>query len=226
MRKPAAVLKNCCQTLKKPIYRSSLQLAPDLYTSIAYSDVLLRVGNTAQALRVLQPLPQTDAVLLRQATGMRRLGDTGWQTLRTELRERQVALERRGDDTSLHSREQALVALWLDDDPQQALRLQDGIVADQHRLCHMRHRNQPQLAVVDTVNVVALEVQAIGVTTNLLITGRVAKAQVTVMRLQREQMQRNPLTVARPQRANWHDDALFGFIHESNIRVFPQMSIG
>ncbi len=104
-------------------YRSSLQLTPDLYTSIAYSDVLLRVGNTSQAMRVLQPLPQTDAVLLRQATGMRRLGDTGWQALRTELRERQVALERRGDDTSLHSREQALVALWLDDDPGQAMAL-------------------------------------------------------------------------------------------------------
>ncbi len=104
-------------------YRSSLQLEPDLYTSIAYSDVLLRVGSTAQALRVLRPLPQTDAVLLRQATGMRRSGDKGWQALRTELRERQAALERRGDDTSLHSREQALVALWLDDDPSQAMTL-------------------------------------------------------------------------------------------------------
>ena len=97
-------------------YRSSLRLTPDLYTSIAYSDVLLRMGNNAQALRVLQPLPLTDAVLLRQATAMRRMGDAGWQALRTTLRERQSALDRRGDDSRLHGREQALVALWLDDD--------------------------------------------------------------------------------------------------------------
>lgn len=107
-------------------YRSSLRLVPDLYTNIAYSDVLLRMGNNAQALRVLQPLPLTDAVLLRQATAMRRMGDAGWQALRTSLRERQSALDRRGDDSRLHGREQALVALWLDDDPVQALNLATG----------------------------------------------------------------------------------------------------
>lgn len=104
-------------------YRNSLRLGPDLYTSIAYSDVLLRMGSPAQALRVLQPLPLTDAVLLRQATALRRMGDAGWQALRTSLRERQSALDRRGDDSRLHGREQALVALWLDDDAVQALTL-------------------------------------------------------------------------------------------------------
>ncbi len=110
-------------------YRSSLQVAPDLYTSIAYSDTLLRIGSNALALRVLQPLPLTDAVLLRQATAMRRLGDAGWRALRASLRERQNALDRRGDDPGLHGREQALVALWLDDDPAQALALATGNLA-------------------------------------------------------------------------------------------------
>jgi tetratricopeptide (TPR) repeat protein len=104
-------------------YQRSLQAAPDLYTSIALGDLLLRTGQTAQALAVLQPLPPTDAVLLRQATALRRLHNPDWQTLRTTLREWNAELARRGDDLSLHSREQALVALWLDDDAPAALQI-------------------------------------------------------------------------------------------------------
>ncbi len=104
-------------------YQRSLQAEPDLYTSIALSDLLLRTGKAAQALAVLQPLPQTDAVLLRQATAMRRLDNPEWKTLRATLREWNAELARRGDDLSLHSREQALVALWLDDDAPGALQI-------------------------------------------------------------------------------------------------------
>ncbi|WP_367847071.1 tetratricopeptide repeat protein [Rhodoferax sp. WC2427] len=104
-------------------YQRSLQAAPDLYTSIALSDLLLRTGHTAQALAVLQPLPQTDAVLLRQATALRRLNNPEWKTLRATLGEWNAELARRGDDLSLHSREQALVALWLDDDAPGALQI-------------------------------------------------------------------------------------------------------
>jgi hypothetical protein len=102
-------------------YKSSLQAEPDLYTSIALADLLLRTGKTADALAVLQPLPQTDAVLLRQATAMRRLNNPDWKPLRNTLREWNAELQRRGDDLSLHGREQALVALWLDDDASAAL---------------------------------------------------------------------------------------------------------
>ena len=104
-------------------YQRSLQAEPDLYTSIALSDLLLRTGKTAQALAVLQPLPQTDAVLLRQATAMRRLNNPDWKTLRATLREWNAELARRGDDLTLHGREQALVALWLDDDAPGALQI-------------------------------------------------------------------------------------------------------
>lgn len=104
-------------------YTRSLALTPDLYTAIAYSDLLLRRGQLEAALRVLAPLPETDAVLLRRAVAWRRMGDRRWTDLRQTLRERTAALLRRGDDPGLHGREAALVALWLDDDPTQALAL-------------------------------------------------------------------------------------------------------
>ena len=107
-------------------YQRSLALAPDLYTSIAYSDLLLRTGKPAQALQALEKLPETDAVLLRRAGAWRRLGDTQWTSARTRLQERTAELLRRGDDPSVHGRELALVALWLDDDPVRALGLARG----------------------------------------------------------------------------------------------------
>jgi len=102
-------------------YRDSLRMQADLYTAVALSDLLLRTGQLQPALKVLQPLPRTDAVLLRQAAAMRRLDDPRWQSLRAELRTRAEELLRRGDDPDLHGREAALVRLWLDDDPAGAL---------------------------------------------------------------------------------------------------------
>ena len=102
-------------------YQRSLALAPDLYTSIAYSDLLLRTGRTAQVLQALADLPETDAVLLRRAAAWRRLGDAQWGAARARLQERSAELLRRGDEPSLHGRELALTALWLDDDPARAL---------------------------------------------------------------------------------------------------------
>ena len=104
-------------------YTRSLALDPDLYTSIAFSDLLLRIGKTRQALQILAPLPETDAVLLRRATAWRRLGDSRWTEMRSTLRERAAELLRRGDDPTLHAREMALTSLWLDDDAQAALQL-------------------------------------------------------------------------------------------------------
>ena len=104
-------------------YTRSLALEHDLYTAIAWSDLLLRTGKPGQALQVLAALPETDAVLLRRATAWRRLGDTRWVATRTLLQERAAELLRRGDDSALHGREAALAALWLDDQPAQALEL-------------------------------------------------------------------------------------------------------
>ena len=104
-------------------YVASLAAEHDLYTSIAFSDLLLRTGKTAQALQVLAPLPETDAVVLRRAAAWKRLGDARWTAQRQLLKDRVQELQRRGDDTTLHGRELALTALWLDDDATQALQL-------------------------------------------------------------------------------------------------------
>ena len=97
-------------------YQSSLKQEADLYTSIALADLLLRTGKHQDALKVLTGLPATDAVLIRQATAKKRAGDPTWAELRQTLRERQAELKRRGDKLELHGREEALVALWLDED--------------------------------------------------------------------------------------------------------------
>lgn len=102
-------------------YQRSLALVPDLYTAIAYSDLLLRTGAARQALGVLASAPETDAVLLRRATAWKRMADPRWKAARITLQERKAELLRRGDDPLLHGRELALVALWLDDDPAQAV---------------------------------------------------------------------------------------------------------
>ena len=102
-------------------YTRSLAAGHDLYTAIAYSDLLLRTSKAQQALDILAPLPETDAVVLRRAAAWKRLGDVRWKGERKTLAERVDELRRRGDDPALHGRELALAALWLDDDPARAL---------------------------------------------------------------------------------------------------------
>ena len=102
-------------------YARSLAAQPDLYTAIAYSDLLLRTGKNSKALQILAPLPETDAVVLRRAAAWKRLGDPRWKNERNMLQERVDELRRRGDDPALHGRELALAALWLDEDAPRAL---------------------------------------------------------------------------------------------------------
>lgn len=104
-------------------YAASLAAQHDLYTSIAFSDLLLRTGKPEAALTILAPLPETDAVVLRRGAAWKRLDDPRWQAQRALLAERVQELQRRGDDPALHGRELALTALWLDDNPAQALEL-------------------------------------------------------------------------------------------------------
>ena len=102
-------------------YTRSLAAGHDLYTAIAYSDLLLRTSKAKQALAIVAPLPETDAVVLRRAAAWKRLADARWKDERKMLAERVDELRRRGDDPALHGRELALAALWLDDDPARAL---------------------------------------------------------------------------------------------------------
>ena len=102
-------------------YQRSLAFEPDLYTSIAYSDLALRLGRYKDALSALSALPETDAVLLRRAAAWRNLDDPRWRGALSALTDRTAELKRRGDDPALHGRELALIALWLEDNPTSAL---------------------------------------------------------------------------------------------------------
>ena len=102
-------------------YQRSLSAQPDLYTAIAFSDLLLRTGMPSAALNALKNYPDTDAVVLRRAISLRATGDERWQQLYGSLQQRVLDLKRRGDDITLHGRELALSALWLEDDPKRAL---------------------------------------------------------------------------------------------------------
>ena len=102
-------------------YQRSLSAQPDLYTAIAFSDLLLRTGMPSAALNALKNYPDTDAVVLRRAISLRATGDERWQQLYGSLQQRVLDLKRRGDDVTLHGRELAMSALWLEDDPKSAL---------------------------------------------------------------------------------------------------------
>lgn len=103
-------------------YRRSLALAPDGYTSLAYADLLIRLGRQRAALDVLKSQPATDAVLLRRAYALRIAKDPAWQFLSADLKSRYAAIEARGDELDAHARERALQALWLDQDAATAWR--------------------------------------------------------------------------------------------------------
>ena len=102
-------------------YQRSLSAQPDLYTAIAFSDLLLRTGMPSAALNALKNYPDTDAVVLRRAISLRATGDERWQQLYGSLQQRVLDLKRRGDDITLHGRELAMSALSLEDDPKRAL---------------------------------------------------------------------------------------------------------
>ncbi|MGE0496502.1 MAG: hypothetical protein AB7I35_20175 [Ramlibacter sp.] len=102
-------------------YRASLALGRDGYTALAAADLLLRTGQPAAALQLLAREPASDAVMLRRAHALKLQGDPAWRAMASELRERFMALDARGDDPATHARERALGALWLENDPRRAL---------------------------------------------------------------------------------------------------------
>jgi tetratricopeptide (TPR) repeat protein len=101
-------------------YRQSLALQNDSYTAIAAADLLLDLGQNREALHILQTHAESDAVLLRRAYALKRLGESIWKAHMRTLQARFAASQQRGDDTAAHAREHALLALWLEDDAQAA----------------------------------------------------------------------------------------------------------
>ena len=103
-------------------YRASLSLSPDDYTALVLADLLIvRKADPASALVALADRPASDAIQLRRAAALKRLGDDHWLALEDDLRQRFAALAERGDDPALHAREAALYSLWIEPDPVKAL---------------------------------------------------------------------------------------------------------
>ncbi len=102
-------------------WRAALRADPSLYTALGYADFLIAARRPADALAQLAALPRSDAVVLRQAIAAAREG-VGAAAAR-EMRERiELANERPGTQ-GLHGREQAMFALWVEQQPQRALEL-------------------------------------------------------------------------------------------------------
>jgi tetratricopeptide (TPR) repeat protein len=102
-------------------YRTSLSLVSDNYTAISYVDALLRNKQPEKAMQVLGTLPKSDSVQLRIAHSMRMRDIGQWKLIHSDLLQRFSESVARGDDAKLHSRERAYAALWLSDDPKEAL---------------------------------------------------------------------------------------------------------
>lgn len=89
-------------------YTASLTLGDDLYTTVALADVLIAQRRWQQVEALLQPLPATDAVLLRRWR-LARAQQRDVEALQKQLAERFAVAQARGE--FLHAREAALFAL-------------------------------------------------------------------------------------------------------------------
>jgi hypothetical protein len=69
----------------------------------------------------------------------------------------------------------------------------------------MRHRQQLQLAVEHAKNLVRFEADGIDVKTHALVARGVAKAQIAIIRPQRQKMPQQLRAMFRPDRANRDD---------------------
>ncbi|MGJ7491382.1 hypothetical protein ACSFBE_13440 [Variovorax sp. ZT4R33] len=104
-------------------YRQALEAERSGYLLLAYSDFLQRRDRASEVPALLAKEPRSDAVLLRLAAAHRSSsGQPGSQEAR-ELQARFEAAALRPGTTSAHAREEALFALDVQRDPQQALAL-------------------------------------------------------------------------------------------------------
>jgi tetratricopeptide (TPR) repeat protein len=93
----------------------------DRYLIAAFCDFLLDQQLPQQVLQLTESAVNDDNLLLRRALALRQLGDPRATSLAALLRERHDLAARRGERT--HLREAARLALWLEDNAQNALQL-------------------------------------------------------------------------------------------------------
>jgi Tfp pilus assembly protein PilF len=93
----------------------------DRYLIAAFCDFLLDQHLPKRVLQLTESAVNDDNLLLRRALALRQVGDPRATSLAALLRERHDLAARRGERT--HLREAARLALWLEDNAQNALQL-------------------------------------------------------------------------------------------------------
>lgn len=104
-------------------FRAALKASPDGYTALSYADFLMLQKRDADALAQLATQPRTDAVLLRLGIlGARSKTAAGLRDAQ-EVRDRTAQANLRPEAKVTHAREAAMLALWIDGKPQEAVDL-------------------------------------------------------------------------------------------------------
>ena len=109
-------------------YKAALAASGDGYTLVAYADFLIAQRRDREALALLREHPRTDVVLLRLAMAGTRSKAPQAAADASEMRERIAQANLRPEAQTVHGREQALFALWVDADPERAVALARGNV--------------------------------------------------------------------------------------------------
>ena len=112
-------------------WRRVLAFGPDTYAAIAYADFLIAEGRPAEALATLEREPRSDTVLLRLAIAGRRANAARAAADTDEMRARIAQANERPEAKTLHGREQAMFALFIEAAPTRALALARGNVERQ-----------------------------------------------------------------------------------------------
>jgi hypothetical protein len=121
-------------TQAEAAYRQALQAEADGYTSMSFADFLMTRNRFADASKQLQNQPRTDAVLLRLAIAGVNTHSKEAATDVNELRERMALAQLRPEARTTHAREYAMLALWIDNQPREALELAKE---------NVRHQREP-----------------------------------------------------------------------------------
>ena len=121
-------------TQAEAAYRQALQATADGYTSLSFADFLMTQNRFADASRQLQNQPRTDAVLLRLAIADVKTRSKAAAADVDELRERMALAMLRPEARTTHAREYAMFALWIDNQPREALELAKE---------NVRHQREP-----------------------------------------------------------------------------------
>ena len=102
-------------------YIEALALTGDAYTALSYSDFLLERQRPVDALTQLRKQTRTDAVLLRLAiAGVAAKTAQASSDVRL-VREQMASVQLRPEARTSHARELAMFALWVDQNPKNAL---------------------------------------------------------------------------------------------------------